>query len=419
VLSGESILCFAPDPWDDIWRNRHQIMSLLAEANQVLYIEPRPYLRAVFQRAIRGKISLAELGAPRLSTVQTSFNPPDKSVGTGFKPVPTWWKPGLHVFRHPLYAPLSGRAPFSTLTNAIRVASLRRAMGRLKMSRPILWLFRPEMADVPGYYGERLLIYHIVDEYTGYGDLDPARADDMRRRERELIAQADLVLVTSRALLESKRGINPNTHWVPNGVDYERFASAAAARREPEEMVGLPHPRIGYVGAINDKIDAGLLLQVAEAYPQATIVMVGPVRVGSEDTRGGLVRLRSRPNVRFMGQVPVERVPEFMAACDVGLLPYQRSIWTENIQPLKLYEYLACGLPVVSTEIPAVRDEGDIISVADDPHSFVASVGQALAVDSDALRAMRQMRASQNTWRERVERISELIGATRGRAGGH
>jgi len=396
VLRGESILCFAPDPWDDIWRNRHQIMSLLAGANQVLYVEPRPYLRPVLRRAVRGEISLAELRAPRLRAV----------------------RPGLYVFRPPLYAPLSGREPLATLTKALRVASLRRAMRRLGMSRPILWLFRPEMADIPGDYGEKLLIYHIVDEYTGYEGLDPARAEAMRRRERELIARADLVLVTSRALLESKGGINPNTHWVPNGVDYERFASAAARREDPAEMVGLPHPRLGYVGAINDKIDADLLLSVAEAYPWATLAMVGPVRVEGAETRAGLERLRSRPNVRFVGQVPGERVPEFVAACDVGLLPYRQSVWTQHIQPLKLYEYLACGLPVVSTEIPAVRDEGDVVFVARDHRAFVALVRQALGADNEALRAARQERAARNTWRERVERISALIEATLSRTGG-
>ncbi len=390
MLSGESILCFAPDPWEDIWRNRHQIMSLLAEANQVLYVEPRYYLRSVVRGLVRGEIPLARLRASRLSMV----------------------KPGLHVFHQPLYAPLSGRAPLSTLTNAMRIASLRRAMSCLKMSRPILWLFRPEMADVPGHYGERALVYHIVDEYSGYGDIDPARAQDMQRRERQLIARADLVLVTSKALLESKGGINPNTHWVPNGVDYERFTAAVAARREPQEVVGLPRPRIGYVGAVNDKIDAPLLLEVARAYPQATVLVVGPCRASNEATREGLERLRSQPNVHLVGQVPVERVPEFVSACDVGLLPYVRNAWTRSIQPLKLYEYLACGLPVVSIDIPAVQDESDVVLVAQDSPSFVALVGEALATDSEALRAARQARASRNTWRERVERISELLEAT-------
>ncbi len=253
MLSGQSILCFAPDPWDDIWRNRHQIMSLLAERNQVLYVEPRPYLRPVLQRARRGEISWVELTAPRVWAA----------------------KPGLHVFRHPLYAPLSGRAPLSTLTEALRVAALRRAMRQVGVTQPILWLFKPDMVDVPGHWGERLLIYHIVDEYTGYADVDAGRAEDIRRREQELIEKADLVLVTSRELLVSKGGVNPNTHWVPNAVDYDRFVAASIAETEPADLVGLPRPRIAYVGAVNDKLDVDLLLRVADAYPAYTLVLVG------------------------------------------------------------------------------------------------------------------------------------------------
>jgi len=393
VLSGASILCFAPDPWDDIWRNRHQIMSVLAERNRVLYVEPRPYLRTVVRQALRGEISWAQWRAPRLTMV----------------------KPGLHVFHPPLYAPLSGRPPLSHWTEVLRTTALRRAMRQIGVERPLLWLFRPDMADIPGRYGERLLIYHIVDEYLGYAEVDAARAEDIQRRERALIAKADLVLVTSRALLESKGGINPNIHWVPNGVDYERFAAAQAEGREPEELAGLPRPRLAYVGALNDKIDAALLGQVARAYPQMPLVLVGPVRATDAEVGRGLDALRAQPNVHFVGQVAVERVPYLMAACDVGLLPYRQNTWTQHIHPLKLYEYLACGLPVVATAIPSLREESDVIYVTTDAAAFVAAIGAALSEArpaGEALRAERRARAARNTWRQRVEQISLLIQET-------
>lgn len=387
MLSGQSILCFAPDPWDDIWRNRHQIMSLLAERNQVLYVEPRPYLRPVLQRVRRGEITWAEWMTPRLRAI----------------------KSGLYVFHHPLYAPLSGRPPLSKLTEALRVAALRRAMRRLGVSQPILWLFKPDMVDVPGHWDERLLIYHIVDEYTGYTDVDAGRAEDIRRRERELLVKADLVLVTSRELLANKGGVNPNTHWVPNAVDYDRFVAAAAERVEPAALTGAPRPRIAYVGAVNDKLDLGLLLRVAEAYPAYTLVLVGPERVTTDDARCALRMLRARPNVRWIGQVPVEQVPHYMAACDIGLLPYQINEWTRHIHPLKMYEYLACGLPVIATDLPAVRDEADVVTAVADSEAFIAAIARALQEDNDVLRQERRVRAARNTWRQRVERISELI----------
>jgi glycosyltransferase involved in cell wall biosynthesis len=391
VLTGESILCFAPDPWNDIWRNRHQIMSLLAESNRVLYVEPRPYLREVLKRPLKSA------SRPRLRRVGQG----DLAPGTG-----------LFVYRPPRYAPISGRAPLSSVTGWLREDSLRQTLRRLQMRAPILWLYRPDMADLPGRCGEHLVIYHIVDEYVGYAALDAERAERVRQRERSLIARADLVLVTSQALLASKGGINPNTHWVPNAVDYARFAQAAQVRALPAELAGRPRPWIGYVGAINDKIDLSLLEQVAERWPQATLVLVGPERVQEPDNRAAAARLHARPNVCFVGQVGVERVPEFVAACDVGLLPYRLNDWTRNIHPLKLYEYLACGLPVVSTDIPAVHEQTDVVQIAADAAHFVSAIAVALS-NAEELAAERQARAAANTWRQRVEQISELIERTR------
>jgi len=395
VLSGQSILCFAPDPWSDLWRNRHQIMSLLAEQNRVLYIEPRPYLRDVIKGAMNGRIPLSQWTAPRMERVSE----------------------GLQVYRTPLYAPLSGREPLASLTRALRGASLRAAMSQLEMDRPILWLYRPDMADLPGQFGESLVIYHIVDDYLGYEDLAPSRVEEVRQRERGLIQRADLVLVTSKTLLESRGGLNPNTHWVPNAVDYARFAAACEPSQgnvsEPAELAGLPRPRIGYVGALNDKIDFCLLAQIAEAYPSVPLVLVGPVRATAPSSLSGLQALYTRPNVRFVDQVPVDRVPHFVAACDVGLLPYQCNAWTRNIHPLKMYEYLACGLAVVSTDIPGVRDEADTISIAEHGPGFVAAVGRALGENAPHLKRQRQQHAARNTWRQRVEHISDLIEATR------
>jgi len=389
-LVGESILCFAPDRWTDIWRNRHQIMSRLAQENRVLYVEPRPYLRDV----------LSELGKGR--------DPRPRCYRT---------ETGVHVYRPPRFAPLSGREPLRGLTSALRRRMLETSMQRLGMGSPLLWLFRPEHADIPGRYGESLLIYHIVDDYGGYWGGNAARRAAIEARERSLMARADLVIVTSRALLESKAGVNPNTHLVRNAVDWERFQAALARNEEPEVLRGRAHPRIGYVGALNDKIDTGLLLHVADSYPEATLVLVGPERTQSTEGRRDLAALRERGNVCMLGRVSVGEVPRYMGACDVGLLPYRLNAWTRHIHPLKLYEYLACGLGVVSTDIPSVWEEQALVHIAEDAAGFVAGIRLALAEQGDTWAAARRERAQANTWEQRVARLSQLIAETRGAKG--
>lgn len=380
-------MCFAPDPWDDIWRNRHHIMSLLARNNQVLYVEPRYSARELCQRLRTRQVTLRALGRPSLT-----------SVG-----------PGLHVFCQPWYAPMFGREPLKGWSQGLRALALRRAMTRLHMRESILWLIRPDMDDVPGCCGERFLVYHIVDEYSGYAGLDAERAAVVVERERALIRRADLVLVTSEELLKRKSGINPYTYWVPNAVDYERFARAAADRKPPADIAGLARPWLGYVGAINDKLDLDLLVQIADCHTDGTLVLVGPVRVSTPDGQRGIAALQARPNVRLVGRVPVDQVAVYMAVCDVGLLPYRDNEWTKNIDPLKLYEYLACGLPVVSTDIPAVRAVSDLVYVAKDSVEFLRATRAVMAQDCTAVRLARQQLAAQNTWAQRVERISELI----------
>jgi len=393
MIEGESILCFAPERWQHIWRNRHQIMSRLAQRNRVLFVEPRPYLRNVWRDARRGKIRPSDLRQPLVTQVQDT----------------------LWVYHPPLYAPISGRFPLAAALRWLRATEMRRVMRRLGFSAPILWLYRPYMADVIGRFGEKLVIYHIVDEYAAYeaeftAVYSDARRDQVEKAERALAAQADLVIVTSPSLLERKRAFNPNTHWVPNAVDYATFARVAEENPPPPaDVASLPMPVIGYVGAINEKLDYDLLRQVAEAYPQSSLILVGPVDLRLDFS--GLQKI-SLPNVHLLGAKPVTEVPHYVHACQVCLMPYKRNEWTAHINPLKLYEYLASGRPVVSTAIPAVHGYEGVIAVADSPESFCQQIGVALASEDAEARRARMALAAQNTWDVRVARISELVNLT-------
>ncbi len=392
LLSGETIVCCAPEPWDSLWRNRHQLMTRLARRNRVLWVEPRPYLSHV-ARALRTR---------RVAPFTLAF------------PQPQRVRDQLYVQRTPLWLPLSGRTPLRQATAWGRRRLLQRALRQLGGDRsPLLWLFRPDQADLIGQFAERLLIYHAVDEYAAYEleyqDDDAAnRPAAVHAVEEAILRRADLVLVTSAPLLASKRPYNPNTHLVPNGVDYDAFAAAVRHPREPAVLAGIPHPRVGFVGAINEKVDLHLLAQLAAAHADWSVVLVGPVtlRYHLED----LHALRALPNVHLCGAVPVDQVPHAIQACDVSLMPYKINAWTHHISPLKLYEYLAVGHPIVSTAIPAVDGMEALVAVAHSTQDFIERVAQALPPSAnDTASAARRAFAAQQTWDARVAAIDRLI----------
>jgi glycosyltransferase involved in cell wall biosynthesis len=382
------IVCFAPDPWNAIWRNRHQLLTRLARRHRVLYVEPRPYLKPLLAEWRAGVMGWADLWREPLRQVQQ----------------------GLHVYHPPVYAPISGQEPLAGLTAGLRRSSMRAALRQAGMRRPVLWLTRPDQADVIGELDERLVLYHVVDEYSAYAGLSPERAEAVRQREQVLMRRADIVIVTSQALLNNKSPFNPRTYCVPNAVDYDAFFRVLQeAPPSPPEFGPLDRPIIGYVGAINDKIDLGLLSTVAQRYPRATVVLVGPVNLSTPEARQELAGLQAQPNVRFLGKVDVSDVPRYMLQCDVALLPYRLNEWTRHINSLKLLEYLALGLPVVAMALPMVTGFEEIVYVADGAEGFVDAIAQALLEEAPQRRAQRQALAAANTWDERVAQIERIL----------
>jgi glycosyltransferase involved in cell wall biosynthesis len=383
VIAGETILCFAPDPWDDIWRNRHQIMSRLARKNLVVYIEPRPDFRMVVRAVVGGAIRPVQLRARLRHVID-----------------------GLYVYTPPGWAPVSGREPLQSLLRRAREMHLKRVLRRLNAGRPILWLVRPDQDDVPGHWNEKLCVYQIVDEYSGYPGLTPERRQKVQDRERRLIARADVVLVTSPPLLEAKRQYNSRTYLVPNGVDFDAFSRAWTQPVEPDDVKDVPRPRIGYVGAVNNKVDFALLRELVRLRPDWSLVLVGP---GPLLENAEAVALCRDPGVYWLGKRDVSLVPHYMLSLDVCLMPYKLNEWTRHIDPLKLYEYMAAGRPVVSTPIPAVEPFAEWVSVADGTEAFAAAVEEALQQDDLASQERRRGVAARHTWDARVELISQNV----------
>ncbi len=254
--------------------------------------------------------------------------------------------------------------------------------------RALVWLYTPMMLALADAFPGAPLVYDKMDELAKFANADPRIAP----REEALLARADLVFSGGRSLFRSVEGRARNARCYASGVDVEHFERARGADVHPELAPYRHGPVFGYVGVIDERIDLDLVAALAEAYPDATVAMVGPRAKISASA------LPRRPNVAYLGKREYDELPALLAGFDVALMPFALNEHTENISPTKTLEYLAAGLPVVSTAVPdVVADHADVVHVARDRAHFVELVAHARREDEPrALLAARKTRAA--TW---------------------
>ena len=289
-------------------------------------------------------------------------------------------------------------------------SQVRRAIRRSGFEHPILWFFSPLHAHCVGALGERAICYHITDDYSAMpwaSELSTPGA--VREAERIIIEAARCVFVTSPQLARDRGLSGDKFHVVPNVADVDHFSSALQPDAEtPDDIAAIPQPIAGFVGAIDDyKIDFTLLAECARQLPDVSFVLIGPVGWADDSTIPADLRL---PNVHLLGPRPYAALPQYLRAFRVGLIPYRVTEYTRYCSPLKLHEYLAAGLPVVATDLPAFNDAGGLVSVAADPHSFTAAVRDNLESDPEES-ARRSRFARQHSWTRRIEEIEAILAA--------
>lgn len=371
-------------PWTGMWKNRHHLMSRFSQAMPVLYVEPWQGLR---------KVRRALLSGAGREALQWS----------------TWSErsPNLFVFESPAHLPVSGSGLLGSFTQRRWYSCIRRVARDAGIRKPILWISRPELAGALGRFDECLSIYHIVDEYGGYTSHDDATRKELWKTEEELLDRVDISIVVSRELLNRKSAPNREVFLVENAVDMEQYDARRGATKVPEDLAKIARPRLGYCGLAGSRLDWNLLRNLARARPDWSIVLVG--KVDSRGCEDDIAELKGLANVHFLGEKLYSEVPDYVFGLDIGLLPYRINLETRNISPLKMYEYLAAGVPVVSTDIPAVQNCGDVVDIGDSARKFEAACAFRLRSDSKDDVEKRVAFASRNTWESRVEQLWHII----------
>lgn len=374
----DAVLLYAP-PWAGPTRfSKHHLASYLARGGaRVLYVEA----------------PLTPLGLKRgrtfASELRATLRPPalvDERlwVRRHFLPVP------YHAATR-----LTSRRAANRLGQSLLAPVLRRDFARVGLRRPVLIAGLPHAADVLGRVPSQLVVYHCADDYAsvrGFPSTLPALEADLCRR-------ADLVVTTSETLAQTRAQFNPRTYWIPNGADIEHFSTPAVPTTE---LTAVRRPIVGFVGGLSEWVDLDLVASLARQRPEWTFVMVGPASI---DTSA----VDSLPNVRFLGPRPYADLPAYLAAMDVGLIPFKRTEVTFHADPIKAYEYLAGGLPVVATDMPALRRLSHVVSLADSADGFANAIETAINAGREAGRAERQAEARRHSWTSRFDRFTHLV----------
>ena len=257
----------------------------------------------------------------------------------------------------------------------------------------VLWCYSPSSCDIVEQVPHSSLVYDCVDRHSAYkGHITPEVVDDM---ERDLAKPADQVFATAVGLAETLEKINPTTKMIPNGAAYEIFSRVQTEKDAlscPEDMKGLGHPVYGFVGMLQECIDYALIEKLAKERPDATIFLIGRTLPGVD-----LSHLKQYKNIVFHGLVPQ---PELFRA---GAL-------SKDVSPLKFYEYLATGKPVVSTREPLqVEDFRDVVYIAHDADEFLALCDEAAREDAPEKVEKRLAYGEQCSWTERVRQMEDVL----------
>ena len=295
----------------------------------------------------------------------------------------------------PLYGSRAGRA----FNRGLVRAQLRAVCWWLGIRSPIFVVTLPTAWEVIEPLPRRALVVNKSDKYSTLPDVDQAFVAHL---EAELLRHADRVVYASRALMaDDAAQVDGRGILLDHGVDLEHFT-----HRPPEEvpadLAAIPTPRVGYFGNLADyRVDFDLLERLAREIPDAQLVLIGEATLSMD-------RLEGLSNVHWLGPRPYEEIPRYGSGFDVGIMPYLRNEWIRHSNPIKLKEYLALGLPVVSTEVPEVGRYTDWLYMADDPDDFVAKVRRALEGDAPSDPASRRAAVQPYSWDGRAQELREI-----------
>jgi UDP-galactopyranose mutase len=281
---------------------------------------------------------------------------------------------------------------------------------RFNGRRMVAWFYTPMALAFADELEADVTVYDCMDELSAFRGAPP----EMVELERQLLRRADLVFTGGRSLYEAKQGKHPRVHCFPSSIDTKHYHQARQHPPCPAELERMPRPRLGFFGVIDERMDAGLVGRMAELRPDWQFVMIGPVvKVDPAD-------LPRRDNIHWLGGRQYAQLPGYLGHLDIGFMPFALNESTRFISPTKTPEFLAAGLPVVSTPVTdVVRDYGDpgYVEIARSAEEMVAATERLLAMPREAWLQRVDRKLAEGSWDRTQERMAALIREAQQRSG--
>lgn len=340
------LVCLSSTRWDYIWQRPQQLMSRIAEEHRVLYVDH------VFPISHREILELLK----DLPSLKDRVQQITKNL----------FRFSLVEFRPDAFGSHLNPGGMEELNRWVKTIFINAVLKELDFNRPVIWTCLPNSRQMVEKIPHRLVCYDCVDDFASFSWWP----QEIKVEEKGLIEAADIVFTTAQSLFMRCQEHNASTYLIPNAADYEHFSCPPEPQKD---IIGaFTTPIIGYIGAFYEWIDTVLLLKIAQTHPEWSLVIIGPIH--GIDT----ALFSDCPNVYIMGPRSYADLPQYLSCFDVCMIPFIQNELTFNTNPIKMYEYLAAGKAVVSTDLPEVRNYAGIVKIARDHREFIHRIEESL-----------------------------------------
>lgn len=383
LLNGRDIICISTSDWLDHWGSKQQLMVRLAKDNRIFYVE---YQASIFHLAFSAMRN-------RIRKLFGTLNKKGDNIFVYTPPV--MFLPFGYYFRF-----------INKINQMLLAIILKRYVRKLNLKNTILWIYPPSAVDLLNRFKYKAAIYHCIADFP-FEKTSWLRSHTIIGMEEELAVRSALLLAMTKKLYVRLSKFNQKIVLIPSAVDFDFFNSSAVRNPVlPDDIENIKKPIIGLIGYLDGSvIDTELLEYIASERPGWSIVLVGPMFRKASSFRN----LMLKNNVYFLrGKLHAE-IPRYINAFDVCLIPYRINCFIKNVSPVKLYEYLSLGKPIVSTDFLNGEDCVGLIYVSNSREDFVSCIEKSLNEENINISQRRIEMARNNTWDSRLQLIRESL----------